>query len=170
MPKPRVYVETTIPSAYYTDRTDPVMLAQHDWTRRWWHWASSELELVASPVVLRELLQGKSRHVPARIALLDGLELLHVSAPILATAETYIRQKLMPAKAPADALHLALASHEECGILVTWNYRHLANVHKFDRIRRLNLQLGLPVPELTTPRHLMGGGDESGPRERSAPR
>jgi predicted nucleic acid-binding protein len=162
MPGPRVYVETTIPSAYYTDRTDPAMLERQEQTRRWWHRASAECDLVSSPAVLRELLKGKSRHVPARITLLNGMELLHVTPPILATAERYVQQKLMPLKPITDAVHLALASHGMCDLLITWNYRHLANPHKFDRIRRLNEQLGLHIPILTTPRHLMGGGDEAG--------
>lgn len=155
MPRPRVYVETTIPSAYYTDRTDQAMVAQRDSTRRWWHLASAGYELVTSFVVYRELLDGKSRHVPARLALLRDLKLLDVTAAVRETAQIYVLQKLMPAKPLSDAMHLALASHYGCDMLVTWNYRHLANVNKFDRIRWVNTQLGLSVPELTTPRHLL---------------
>jgi predicted nucleic acid-binding protein len=162
MPKPRIYVETTIPSAYHTGRVDPAMVARREWTRRWWHFASAACELVSSPVVLRELLDGRSRHVSARIAFMDGIELLDVTVPIMATAQVYIQQRLMPIKPPSDALHLALASHAGCDVLVTWNYRHLANVHKFDRIRRLNVQMGLHVPVLTTPQYLLEGNDEAG--------
>jgi predicted nucleic acid-binding protein len=90
--------------------------------------------------------------------LLSGLELLEVTPAVRSTANTYVLQKLMPANPPTDALHLALASHHRCDVLVTWNYRHLANEHKFNRIRRLNTQLGLPVPELTTPRDRLGEG------------
>lgn len=167
--RPRVYVETTIPSAYHTGRTDPAMLERREWTRRWWHHATAACNLVTSPVTLRELLRGRSRHVPARIALLEEMEVLNVTAPVLATARTYIQHKLMPSKPSADALHLAVASHGECSVLVTWNYRHLANPRKFDQIRRLNQRLGLGVPALTTPRALLGGGDEEASGERSAP-
>jgi predicted nucleic acid-binding protein len=162
MPKPRVYIETTIPSAYYTDRSDPVMVARRDWTRRWWEKAVMDCELVTSAVVQRELLDGRSGHVPARLALLRGVELVEVTSPVRVTARTYVLQKLMPANPPTDALHLALASHYKCDVLATWNYRHLANAHKFDRIRRLNVQLGLWVPVLTTPIHLLGEYDEPG--------
>lgn len=106
-------------------------------------------------------MRGKSRHVPSRLALLEDLPLLS-AAGVTQTAEQYIARKLMPARPSDDALHLALASHYDCSILVTWNYRHLANATKFDRIRRLNAQLGLPVPLITTPTYLLGdkdGGD-----------
>lgn len=159
LPRPRVYVETTIPSAYYTDRDDPEMVLRRERTRRWWALAAESSEFVTSLAVLKELMRGKSRHVPSRLALLQGLPLLE-SAGVRQTAQQYIASKLMPARPSDDALHLALASHHHCDVLVTWNYRHLANATKFDRIRRLNAQLGLSVPLITTPTDLLGGKDE----------
>ncbi len=35
-PKPRVYIETTIPSFYFEIRKEPEMVARRLWTRRWW--------------------------------------------------------------------------------------------------------------------------------------
>lgn len=63
----------------------------------------------------------------------------------------------MPADPHEDALHLALASHHIFDVLVTWNFRHLANRNKFDRIRRINAELGLFVPAILTPDQLLGG-------------
>jgi predicted nucleic acid-binding protein len=71
------------------------------------------------------------------------------------TAALYVRHKLMPRDPQGDALHLALASHYECDVLATWNYRHLANPNKLDRIRRLNEELGISVPRILTPKILM---------------
>ena len=62
----------------------------------------------------------------------------------------------MPAVRGGDALHLAFASYYECDYLVTWDYRHLANANKFQHIRRVNVKLGLAVPQIVTPRELMG--------------
>ena len=36
MPKPRVYVETTIPSFYHEARAAADIAARREWTRRWW--------------------------------------------------------------------------------------------------------------------------------------
>lgn len=157
MAKPRVYIETTIPSAYYTDRTDEAMLARRDATRRWWEQAAVECDMVSSPVVMSELERGTSKHVGARLALVNVLPLFQVTPAVLETAETYMRRKLMPAVPSDDALHLALASHYSCDVLVTWNYRHLANINKFEDIRRINVQRGITVPLITTPLDLLGG-------------
>lgn len=74
---------------------------------------------------------------------------------IAATAAVYVRHKLMPQDVEGDALHLALASHHKCDVLATWNYHHLANPNKLDRIRRLNGELGLSVPRIASPLELM---------------
>ena len=160
MSKPRIYVETSIPGTYYTTRPGAEMGEKRALTRRWWSEALDSCELVTSAIVQHELLRGTSEHVSARLALIQDLEMLEVSDGVDATAGVYMQRKLMPANPPADALHLALASHHNCGALVTWNYRHLANSSKLQHIRLIYAQLGLPVPLITTPRRLLGEEDE----------
>ena len=46
MDKPRVYVETTIPSFYHEARLTPDIIARRDWTRRWWAVAAERHDLV----------------------------------------------------------------------------------------------------------------------------
>ncbi len=56
---------------------------------------------------------------------------------------------------------MALASLHRCGILVTWNCRHLANANKTDHIRRVNALVGLETPLLVTPLELLDSEDEN---------
>jgi hypothetical protein len=157
MPKPRVYVETTIPNFYYETRTQPDLVAWRDLTREWWSDAAQRYELLTSPTVFEELDAGtRLPLVELRKALLLGLPLLLPHPPIPAIVETYLQHKLMPARpTPADAMHLALASKNDCDFIVTWNCRHLANPNKATHIRRINSALGLQVPELVTPQDLL---------------
>jgi predicted nucleic acid-binding protein len=158
MPKPRIYVETTIPSTYHSGRTHPKMVAWRTITRQWWEVAATSCELITSTAVLEELAHGRSEYSVRRLALLDGLPILEADEASSTTAAAYIRHKLMPVDPRGDALHLALASHHQCDMLVTWNYHHLANPNKLDRIRRLNLERGLAVPRILTPRQLLEDG------------
>jgi predicted nucleic acid-binding protein len=157
MTKPRVYVETTIPSFYHETRTQPDLVAWRELTREWWSDAAQRYELVTSPTVLEELAEGTRRPlVELRTALLVGLPLLLPHPPIPAIVDTYLQHKLMPARpTPADATHLALASKNDCDFIVTWNCRHLANPNKAAHIRKINSALGLQVPELVTPLDLL---------------
>jgi predicted nucleic acid-binding protein len=155
MPKPRIYVDTTIPSAYHTARTAPAMLKRRDQTRRWWNLAMQASEMLISRAVLKELSRGTSDQVVLRLALVKDLEVLSFNDEVGVAAARYIHHKLMPRDPQGDALHLALASHHRCDVLVTWNFQHLANPNKLDRIRKLNEELGLSVPRIVTPEDLM---------------
>jgi predicted nucleic acid-binding protein len=155
MPKPRAYVETTIPSFYYDFRGSPAVTLRREATRRWWADAAERYELVTSVVVLQELGAGISERVPLRLALLTDIPAYGYFPRITEIVETYIKHKLMPAKPPEDAWHLALASFHDCDLIVTWNCRHLANPNKARHIRQINTLLELSVPRLVTPLDLL---------------
>lgn len=161
MSKPRVYVETTIPSFYHEARTSPDIVARRDWTRQWWEQAPKRYELVTSPAVLDELAGGLPERGAMRLDLVRDLPLLPIEPAITEIVEAYIRYKLMPADPSGDAMHLALASYHKCDFLVTWNCLHLANANKFGHIRRINTMLGLLVPSLVTPLELLGESNET---------
>lgn len=160
MQTPRIYVDTTIFSAYHHSRSHPDMLVQRERTRRWWQAATESCQLVTSLAVLRELAKGKSPHVRDRLALASTIDLVDLKMIAFRIADVYIYYRIMPADPRGDALHLAVASYHRCDYLVTWNYKHLANPNKFASIRRINGQLGLFTPVLATPQQLMGGPNE----------
>jgi predicted nucleic acid-binding protein len=155
--KPKVYIETSIPSFYHEVRTEPDMVARKQWTRQWWEKADDDYLLVTSVAVLDELNRGNFPSKDQAIELASNLPLLPVESAIAEIVEAYIAHKVMPADPAGDALHLAIASHHKCDFLLTWNCRHLANANKFGHIRRINTLLGLYVPLLVTPLELMGG-------------
>jgi predicted nucleic acid-binding protein len=163
MNRPRVYVETTIPSFFHEARNAPDIVARRDWTRQWWETAPENYELVTSPAVLDELAGGLPERSALRLELVRALPLLPIEPAILEIVQAYIRYKLMPADPGGDAMHLALASFHKCDFLVTWNCNHLANANKFGHIRRVNTMLGLFVPALVTPLELLGVNDETDP-------
>lgn len=161
--KARVYVETSIPSFYFTTREGAASQARRAWTRHWWTEAQGRYELVTSEAVLAELRAGSYPSREEALGLLDSLPLVEITPSIAEIVDAYVRHRLMPSDPAGDALHLALASFHRCDFLVTWNCLHLANANKFGHIRRVNGVLGLTVPVLTTPLELLGGNDEPAP-------
>ena len=161
MQKPRVYVETSIPSFYHELRTTPAVVARRDWTRQWWDDAPAKYELLTSPAVINALSAGIPERSELRLSLIRDLPLLPIEQAITEIAATYVQQKVMPADPIGDALHLAIASFHKCDFLVTWNCAHIANANKFGHIRRVNSMLGLFVPALVTPLELLGVNHES---------
>jgi hypothetical protein len=159
--KPRVYIETSIPSFYREIRAEPEMVARRDWTRQWWDELRDDYMLVSSVAVLDELQGGNFPHKDKAIKLLSDLPLVPLEPEIAEIVRVYIQHKVMPNDPVGDALHLALASFHKCDFLLTWNCRHLANANKFGHIRRVNAMLGLYIPLLVTPLELLGGIDET---------
>ena len=162
--KARVYIETTIPSFYYTLRTDIESLAMMNWTRRWWSELAPQFALVTSPAVIAELRKGTGETREQRIALLKDAELLEVTTRVEDVPNIYIRRLVMPNDPGGDALHLAVASVHRVHVLLTWNCRHLANPSKTEHIRLVNYELGLPMPLLTTPMNYVLGEETDAER------
>ncbi len=156
--KKRVYIETSIPSFYYENRTDAAAIARREWTRQWWINHRHTYELVSSQAVVDELNNGDYPDSKRKncIALLDDLTFLPIEEEIATIVKTYLQHKLMPYDTSGDALHLAIASYHKCDILLSWNCKNLANANKFNHIRYVNNLLSLYVPILTTPLELSG--------------
>jgi predicted nucleic acid-binding protein len=154
--RPKVYIETSVPSFYYETRPEPEMVARREWTRHWWDRHGDKYMLVTSAAVLDELAEGEYPNKKEVFELASTLPLLPVEEAVADIIEAYIQHKVMPQDVLGDALHLALASYHKCDFLVTWNARHLANANKFGHIRRVNTLLGLYVPLLVTPLELLG--------------
>ena len=153
----RIYIETTIPSSYYTLRTDEVSLARQKLTRQWWDEYAELSILTSSTAVIDELEEGSRQVTLDRLALLDGIEILDPTVEIVHIAQIYIDRLIMPKGPQGDALHLAIASFHQVDAMLTWNCTHLANPSKFDFITRINRELGLTTPELKTPQDYLGG-------------
>jgi predicted nucleic acid-binding protein len=112
--KPKVYIETSIPSFYHETRTSPEAVARREWTRRWWHLESPNYELFTSEAVYAEMAQTPESKRQMCIAFLDVLAVLPIEAEIASIVEAYITHKIMPNNGLGDALHLAIASYYEC--------------------------------------------------------
>ena len=153
----KVYVETTIFSFYHDRRTNPEVVARRNWTRQWWNSHRAGYEIVTSTAVLAELERGSLEHRAEALQMARGLPAISVEDSIQDIVAVYIERHVMPEDPVGDALHLALASVENCDYLLTWNCRHLANANKFTHVRTVNTLLGLHVPFFVTPLELMGG-------------
>jgi len=153
--KPRVYIETSVPSFYHELRPEPEMVARRAWTREWWDGHRSDYALVTSVAVIEELEAGAHAKKAECLALVQDLPLLPVHDAIGAIVDTYIEHHVMPSDPRGDALHLAPASYHHCQFLLTWNCAHLANANKQEHIRHINVLQGLHVPVLTTPLELI---------------
>ncbi len=154
--KPRVYVETTVFS-YLAARhsRDPVTAGRQALTRRWWDLERSKYELFVSEAVEVECERGDPQAVGIRLSLLQQASLFPLDEEILKLARALVAPGAIPEKAGPDALHIAAASVGRCDFLLTWNFRHIANVRIRVEVERILAKHGYRKTKICTPEELI---------------
>jgi predicted nucleic acid-binding protein len=156
MMRPNVYVETTVLS-YLVARPsrDPVVVARQTITRHWWDSERARYQLVISEAVEAECLRGNADMIEARRQLLKELSLFPLNERILELAALLIAPGALPERAGPDAVHIAAAAIEGCEFLLTWNFRHIANVRIRRGVERILAKRGYTQTTICTPEELI---------------
>jgi len=154
--KPKVYLETTIPSLLTAwPSRDLIIAGDQQITKEWWRTRRGDFELFVSQVVLDEAAEGDKAAASARLAEIQGLPVLEVNGDVERVARTVLQTGLIPAKASNDALHLAVAAVHRMHFLLTWNCRHLANAAIGGQLAAACQEAGFGMPVICTPRELI---------------
>jgi predicted nucleic acid-binding protein len=154
--KPRVYLETTIPS-YLTawPSRDLVRAAHQQITRDWWDRRRAVFELYISQVVLRECRAGDATAAGERLKILQDLPLLEQTEEATRLAQALVDRVPLPERAAVDALHVAIAAVHGVDYLLTWNCTHIANATLRDPIESVCRENGYEPPAICTPDELL---------------
>jgi hypothetical protein len=152
---PRVYVETSVVS-YLAARPsrNELIRVQQRLTRQWWRNDRKRYEIVASRLVVSEASAGNSAEAVKRLKLLDTLQILENTNAATAFAELLLQRGILPQKAAADALHLAIAVVNKVDFLLTWNCKHLANANIRKTIDKACQSASYPSVAICTPAEL----------------
>jgi len=154
--KPKVYIETTIPSLLTARPNRDVEIAgQQIATREWWENRRKDFELFVSPDVLDEAERGDAEAARLRLAALSECKVLAVTDEALLLTKRILATGLIPARAATDAAHIGFAAAHGMDFLLTWNCRHIHNAFIERQLSGICLAMGLSLPVLCTPRELM---------------
>ncbi len=149
-----LYLETSVVGAYL-DNDDSF---RRDLTMRWWEHDMREYRAFVSPLVRHELERLAEPHRSAYLNLIQPLPQLPLRDEAAMLAAGYLGGGIFQRRFLADALHVALASVHNIDFFVTWNFGHIASVHRQARVRRFNLVSGFPCPIIVTPEFLVTTG------------
>ena len=121
MAKLKVYLDTSVFSAYYDKR---VKIRQEQ-TKLFWQ-KLVEYDKYISEIVLDELGAVTNNELRKKlINLTKDFETLKIDPEAEALADQYIKKEIFPEKYRDDALHLAIATVNGVDILISWNFEHL---------------------------------------------
>ena len=77
---------------------------------------------------------------------LQCLPVIHVEPKdqerIFDLARMYLKERIIPQRKFDDAVHVAICVYYEFDILLSWNFRHLANIDKQIRVNAANKKQG----------------------------
>jgi predicted nucleic acid-binding protein len=154
--KPKVYLETTIPSLLTAWPSRDVSIAgQQQTTRDWWNERRQRYELFVSVLVMKEVERGDAKAASERIARLQECLVLPYPKEAEDLTRALLSSRLIPAKAETDAAHVATAAVHGMDFLLTWNCRHIANAAIVEKLRDICDREGFPAPVICTPHELM---------------
>lgn len=148
MPKLRLYLDTSVINHLFHDDTPE----RRSTTEEFFHNAVAPrlYEVFISSIVIDEIQKtpdpGHRQELMGVVAQYDIPLLPTGDDEIDRLAMLYIERGIIPAKKPEDALHVAVAVLHEIDMLISWNFRHLANVRKENAIQSANFAEGYTKP------------------------
>ncbi len=63
----------------------------------------------------------------------------------------YISGGAIPSEYENDARHIAVATVNDIRVIGSWNFRHMVNIDRKQKINSVNLREGLPLVDLVSP-------------------
>lgn len=153
-PAPSLYLDTSVIGGYY----DAEFMAD---TRALWRLAGAgRFRLFASYVVVEEIAAAPERvrklmhksFGPGRVLLRSGAD--------EELARAYLAQNVVPTAYIDDARHVAVCSIARLDYLVSWNFKHLANVRRESGFNAVNILQGYPPVRIVPPTFFLHGQSE----------
>ena len=159
MRKWRVYLDTSVINFLFADDAQ----AHQAITLEFFDQRLEQFEVFISDVVLFEI--GKTQDPGKKAVLFETVRKYNLTtimvrenkmAEITLLADKYISAGVIPSRKRQDALHIAICTVFEFDVLLSWNFRHLANFQKQVQINALNETSGyLKKLHLLTPLEVM---------------
>ena len=153
--KPRIYIETSIPSYLVSRRSrDLIAAANQELTQEWWETRKDDFDLVISEFVSGEAATGDPSAARDRLAAIAGIPELKITNEVGQLAQILIEKVPLPQKAQLDALHIAVATVHGIDYLLTWNCTHINNAELRPKIEALCRLEGYEPPIILSLIHI----------------
>jgi len=144
--KLKIYLDTSVVNFLYYELAPEFMAATIDFFEN----HLDQYQVFISEFVLAEI--NRTKNPDKRNQLLNALAIYDIKIyqkandEIFELAKIYIDNGIIPQNKLEDALHIAFSTYYEFDILLSWNFKHLANVKKQMLINSVNLSKGYNKP------------------------
>ncbi len=116
--------------------------------------------IMLSDLTLQELELARQEVREKIIEIPEGNRIaIGITDEAIELAETYITEGALTNKSYNDALHIALATLNNCEVLASWNFKHIVNINRIRLYNSINLKHGYRMIEIRTPREILNPAD-----------
>ena len=151
MKKETLYLDTSVPSAYYDERAKD----RKEATLRFWKEVLPNYQGYISEITVEELEDTKDLALRKKLKkLIKSFKELKINEEIRDLAKVYIEKEIFPERYIDDALHVAITSFYEISYLVSWNFEHLVKVKTRRWVNSVNILEGFKEIEIISPQEL----------------
>ena len=145
MKKLKMYLDTSIISFVYADDAPEKQSLTNEFFRKY----LSVYDVRVSSLVLTEIENTNNIALRNKLkSVIEKYDLPVINAEsedqekIFDLARMYLKERIIPQKKFDDAVHVAICVYYEFDILLSWNFRHLANIDKQIRVNAANKKQG----------------------------
>ncbi len=162
MKRLRIYLDTSVINFLFADDAPDFCRVTVEFFERY----AARYELYGSDVLLRELSADPDHHRREqhfRVLQEHQVAMLPTDSDdeVARLADAYIQAGVVPKRKRDDALHVAYATVFRMDALLSWNFKHLANLRREARFMTANQAEGyLHSPRIISPMELEDENDE----------
>ncbi len=136
-----IYADTSVLSFYFADDSPK----ERDITREFFEEIEEgRFRVFISDVVIKEVKKSptpKRIQIESLIARFD-LPQLKLDKGADNLAREYVKNKVIPSKYEADAMHIAIPVINRLDAIVSWNFKHIVKLRTIIRVNEINKRLG----------------------------
>ena len=154
--KQKIYIDTSVLSYLSSKPTkEPIARARQILSKKWWGNIEDFSQIFISVYTIEELEKGDKAAAQKRVSLIENLSILDSSTDIEKFAKIIFNELRIPEKSKLDAYHLSIAAIQSMDLVVSWNFKHMANAFIRKFYKSICHSEGIFAPEIVTPEELL---------------
>lgn len=146
----RIYIDTSVINGLYTQDLRIVEITQCFFQSA----KFGKFTLYGSTLLADEIKETPDTRL--RKQLIDTVEeyqiqTLLISEEVEQLANIYVKEKIIPSRYIADAIHIAVATIHNIPVLVSWNFEHIVRHKTRIETNQVNKNAGYPQIDICSP-------------------
>lgn len=149
----RAYVDTSVFGGCFDDEYRETSQLFFDQVQ------AGRFKLITSALVEAELEAAPPKVRSFYALQLEHADVIDINEQAVRLQRAYIEAGVLAEKHYTDALHVALASSNQCDLVVSWNFRHIVHFEKIPMYNEVNVRLGYAPIAIHSPSEVVADED-----------